>query len=190
LREVCRQARSWRDAGLAPIPVAISISAIEWHAESFVESVGAILRETDMDPRCLELEITEPILVKSCHYTFAVVRALRKMGVRVALDHFGTGTSSLTQLARFPVDALRIDESLVRGLGAGGDHAGIVNAVISAGTSFHMQVIAQGIGTQEQFLGLQGQHCKEGLGHYFRDPVSGHEFAKLLEVDARTTAEA
>jgi diguanylate cyclase len=112
------------------------------------------------------------------------------MGVRVALDHFGTGTSSLTQLARFPVDALRIDESLVRGLGAGGDHAGIVNAVISAGTSFHMRVIAQGIGTQEQFLALQGLHCKEGLGHYFRDPVSGREFAKLLEVDARTTVEA
>jgi EAL domain-containing protein (putative c-di-GMP-specific phosphodiesterase class I) len=159
---------------------AINISAIELRSKGFVESVQAVLLETGMEPRCLELEITELALVKDCQSIAAVLHTLRGMGVHVALDHFGTGYSSLTQLKRFPVDALKIDESLVHGLCTSDDDAGIVNTVISAGKSFHLRVIAQGIETREQFLTLQSLQCREGQGRYFREPVPANEFAKLL----------
>jgi diguanylate cyclase len=186
LREACRQARSWRDAGLASIPVAISISAIELRSRSFVESVRAILLETGMEPQCLELEITELALMKDWQSIAAVLHALRNMGVQLALDHFGTGSSSLTHLKRFPVDALKIDESLVRGLRTC-DNEAIVDAVISAGKSFHLRVIAQGIETREQFVALQRLQCLEGQGPYFREPVAANEFTRLLEGRCRTS---
>ena len=182
LREACSQARSWRDTGLAPLLVAIKISAIELRSKNFVESVRAILLETGMEPQCLELEITELTLLKDWQSNAAVLHALRNMGVQLALDHFGTGFSSLTHLKRVPVNALKIDESLVRGLRTGADEA-IVNAVISTGKSFHLRVIAQGIETREQFLALQRLQCLEGQGPYFREPVAAKEFARLLEGD-------
>jgi diguanylate cyclase len=186
LREACRQARSWRDAGLAPIPIAIGISAIELRSKSFVESVRAILLETGMQPQRLELEITELALLTDWQSIAAVLHALRNMGVQLALDHFGTGSSSLTHLKRFPVDALKIDESLVRDLCTCDDEA-IVDAVISAGKSFHLRVIAQGIETREQFMALQRLKCLEGQGPYFREPLAANEFASLLESDCCTT---
>jgi diguanylate cyclase len=186
LREACRQARSWRDAGLAPLPIAIGISAIELRSKGFVESVRAILLETGMEPRRLELEITEPALLRDWQSIAAVLHALRNMGVKLALDHFGTGSSSLTHLKRFPVDALKIDQSLVRDLCTCDDEA-IVDAVISAGKSFHLRVIAQGIETREQFIALQRLKCLEGQGSYFREPVAANEFASLLESDCCAT---
>lgn len=186
LREACRQARSWRDAGLAPIPVAIGISAIEFRSQSFVESVRAILLESGMEPHCLELEITELSLLGDWESIAAVLHALRNIGVQLALDHFGAGSSSLTQLKRLPVDALKIDESLIHGLCAG-DNEAIVNAVISTGKSFHLRVIAQGIETREQFVALKRLGCLGGQGPYFREPVAANEFARLLESDCCTT---
>jgi diguanylate cyclase (GGDEF)-like protein len=186
LREACRQARSWRDADLAPIPVAIKISAIELRSQSFVENVRAILLETGMEPHCLELEITELALVGDWQSIAAVLHALRNMGVQLSLDHFGTGSSSLTQLRRLPLDALKIDESLVHGL-CTGDNEAIVDAVISTGKSFHLRVVARGIETREQFLALQRLRCLEGQGLYFREPVAANEFARLLEGDYCTT---
>jgi diguanylate cyclase len=183
LREACRESRSWRDAGLAPIPMAIGISTAELRTEGFAESVSNILRETKMDPQSLELEITEPAVVTDRLSTVAALHALRDMGVHLALDHFGTGSSSLTHLMRFPVDALRIDESLIRSLGTRDDSVGMVNAVIGAGTSFHLRVIAQGVDTREQYLALQRLNCHQGQGRYFREPISGSEFAKLLKDD-------
>jgi diguanylate cyclase len=187
LREACSQAGSWRDANLAPIPVGVNVSAIELRSKGFVDSVRAILRETGMEPQLLELEITEQALINDHPSTAAVLHALRDMGVQVALDQFGTGYSSLTHLKRFPVDALRIDESLVRTLCAREGDDAIVNAVISAGRSFHLRVLAKGIQTPQQLLTLQGLQCREGQGPYFRDPVPAAEFARLLKNDGCTT---
>jgi diguanylate cyclase len=187
IREACRQARSWRDADLAPIPVAIKVSATELRSKDFVENVHAILQESGVPPAFLELEIAEHSLVKDCRSIAAVHHLLRDMGVQLALDQFGTGSSSLTHLQRFPVDALKIDESLVHALCTRDSDGGIVNAVISAGNSFHMRVIAEGIETQEQFLVLQSLQCREGQGGYFREAVPASEFARLLEDNCRPT---
>jgi EAL domain-containing protein (putative c-di-GMP-specific phosphodiesterase class I) len=143
-----------------------------------------------MPPQRLELAITEHALVDHCQSIAAVLRALVDMGVQVALDHFGAGSSSLTHLKRYPVDTLKIDASLVRGLCTCDGDADVVNAVISAAKSFHLRVIAQGIETREQFLALQSLQCREGQGRYFHEPLPANEFAKLLEYDGCTALEA
>ena len=187
LRQACLQSRAWLDAKLAPIPIAVNISAVELRSKRFVEDVRAILRETGAEPANLQFELTETALLQDPQSTIAVLKQLRDMGIELTLDDFGTGYSSLTYLRRFPIDALKIDKSFVHGLCTNADDAKIVSAVINLGRSFHLQVIAEGIETRAQFLALQGQDCGEGQGYYFQRPVAAGEFAKLLGADLSTT---
>jgi diguanylate cyclase (GGDEF)-like protein/PAS domain S-box-containing protein len=186
LREACRQTQSWLDAGLAPNPVAINISAVELRSKNFARGVRAVLQETGLDPRYLEFELTETALMQDPKSTVAVLKSLQDLGVRLALDDFGTGYSSLSYLKRFPIDALKIDKSFVRGLCTNAGDANIVSAVINMGKSFRIKVIAEGVETRLQFLKLQAQQCAEGQGYYFQAPVAGDEFAKLLKSDLST----
>jgi diguanylate cyclase (GGDEF)-like protein/PAS domain S-box-containing protein len=190
LREACRQIRSWLDADLAPIPVAINVSAVELRSKNFVQGVRAILDETGMDVRYLEFELTETAMLQDPKSTVAVLHALKDLGVRLTLDDFGTGYSSLSYLKRFPIDALKIDKSFVRGLCTNASDANIVSAVINMAKSFGLRVIAEGIETREQFLRLRARHCGEGQGYYFKEPVASSEFAKLLSSDLSTTVVA
>jgi diguanylate cyclase (GGDEF)-like protein/PAS domain S-box-containing protein len=186
LGEGCRQSRCWLDAGLAPIPVAINISAVELRANNFVESVHAVLEDTGLDPSYLELELTETVLMQDPDSTATVLRALKDLGVRLTLDDFGTGYSSLSLLKRFPIDGLKVDKSFVRGLCTDVSDASIVNAVIDLGRNFHLQVIAEGVETREQFLALQAQSCDEGQGYYFGAAIAADEFARLLGAELPT----
>jgi EAL domain-containing protein (putative c-di-GMP-specific phosphodiesterase class I) len=187
LREACQQARAWQDAGLSPLPVAVNISAVEFWDQNFLESVRAILKETCLEPRCLELELTESVLIQHAEATASVLQALKFMGVQLAVDDFGTGYSSLSYLRRFPIDALKIDQSFVRDITSNPDDATIVSAVIDMGRSLKQRVIAEGVETREQFAFLQTQHCGEGQGYYFSRPVLAGQFAKLLETGISTT---
>jgi diguanylate cyclase (GGDEF)-like protein/PAS domain S-box-containing protein len=190
LREACRQAQRWLDADLAPIPVAINISAVELRSKDFVPGVRAVLQETGLDAQYLEFELTETALMQDPTSTIAVLRALKDMGAQLTLDDFGTGYSSLSYLKRFPIDALKIDKSFVRGLCTDAGDANIVSAVINMGKSFRLRVIAEGVETREQFLALQAQHCTEGQGYYFQEPLAATEFAKLLGSDLSATVVA
>jgi diguanylate cyclase (GGDEF)-like protein/PAS domain S-box-containing protein len=190
LREACLQRRGWLDAKLAPIPIAINISAVELRSKNFVGHVRAILAETQLEASYLEFELTETALMQDPRSTIEVLRELKEMGIKLTLDDFGTGYSSLSYLRRFPIDALKIDRSFVRGLCTNADDAKIVSAVINLGRSFHLQVIAEGVETRAQFIALQGQNCAEGQGYYFQMPVAANEFAKLLGVDLSTTVVA
>jgi diguanylate cyclase (GGDEF)-like protein len=187
LREACQQARAWQDAGLPPLPVAVNISAVEFRDQNFLESVRAILKETCLEPHCLELELTESVLMQHAEATASVLQALKGMGVQLAVDDFGTGYSSLSYLRRFPIDALKIDQSFVRDITSNPDDATIVSAVINMGRSLKQRVIAEGVETREQFAFLQTQHCGEGQGYYFSRPVLAGQFAKLLETGISTT---
>ena len=183
LREACRQARAWQDAGLPPMRIAVNISAVELRAKDFVAGVRAILAETGLEPRYLELELTETFLMQDSKSTAAVLQALKDMGVQLALDDFGTGYSSLSYLKRFPIDTLKIDQSFVRDLTTDADDASIVSAVISMGKSLHMRVVAEGVETREQLAFLQEQSCPEGQGYYFSQPViAGGVFAPIAAV--------
>jgi len=181
LREACRQARAWQDAGLPPLRVAINISAVELRARDFVTGVRAILAETGLEPNYLELELTETFLMQDSKSTARVLRALKDLGVNLALDDFGTGYSSLSYLKRFPIDTLKIDRSFVHDVTSDADDASIVSAVINMGKSLRMRVVAEGVETSEQLAFLQEQSCPEGQGYYFSHPVPPGEFARLLE---------
>jgi diguanylate cyclase (GGDEF)-like protein/PAS domain S-box-containing protein len=190
LREACRQIQRWLEAGLAPMPMAINISAVELRSKDFVQRVREVLEETGTESRYLEFELTETALMPELKSTATVLKSLKDLGVRLTLDDFGTGYSSLSYLKRFPIDSLKIDKSFVEGLCTNEGDANIVSAVINMGKSFRMKVIAEGVETREQFLRLQAQQCAEGQGYYFQAPISGNEFTKLLASDLSTTVVA
>jgi EAL domain-containing protein (putative c-di-GMP-specific phosphodiesterase class I) len=186
LREACNQARVWADAGLPAATIAVNVSAIEFLQENFLEDVFRILNETGMDPRSLELEVTESVLMKRADSAVSALRELRARGVQVAVDDFGTGYSSLSYLSKFPIDALKIDQSFVRQITTTPDNTTIVSAIISLGRSMKLRVIAEGVETQEELAFLRAHQCHEAQGYYFSKPVPPHQFAKLLETGIST----
>jgi diguanylate cyclase (GGDEF)-like protein/PAS domain S-box-containing protein len=181
LREACRQARVWADAGLPVVTMAVNISAVQFRNENFLDEVFAILKDTGLDPGFLELELTESVLMKHTDSTESVLRTLRAKGVQVAVDDFGTGYSSLSYLRKFPIDALKIDQSFVRQITTVPDETIIVKAVISMGRSLKLRVVAEGVETQDQLAFLQAHQCDEAQGYYFSRPVVPEQFAQLLE---------
>jgi diguanylate cyclase (GGDEF)-like protein/PAS domain S-box-containing protein len=181
LREACRQARAWQDAGLSAIRMAVNVSAVELRTKDFAASVHAVLTDTDLDPSCLELDLSETFLIQDSKSTIAVLQSIEGMGVRLALDDFGTGYSSLTYLKRFPFNTLKIDRSFVRDIATDSDDASIVAAVIKMGKSLSMQVVAEGVETQEQLAFLREQSCPEGQGYYFSAPLAAEELSPILE---------
>ena len=180
LREACLQARAWQDAGLEPIPVAVNISAVEFQSKDFLASVSRILAETGLDPRYLELEMTETALMQNAESNVAVLQALKDKGVRVVIDDVGPGYSSVTSLRQLPIDALKIDQSFVQEITADPDGAALVTAVITMGKDLDRRVVAEGIETPEQLAFLQAHHCAEGQGYFFSPPVPAAQFSALL----------
>ena len=187
LREACRQTREWLDAGLLAVPVAVNISSLEFRSEQFLEGVQAALKETCLDPRYLELELTETVLMRHAESTTYALGQLKAIGVRLAVDDFGTGYSSLSYLTRFPIDALKLDQSFVHNMIDSCDDAIVVSAVISMGKSLNHRVIAEGVETLEQLAFLLAHGCDEGQGYYFSRLVDAQQFAKLLETDISAT---
>ena len=187
LREACKQARAWMDAGLSPVTMAVNISAMEFRDAHFLEGIFAILKDTGVDPRFLELELTESVLMKHAESTESILKTLKARGVQLAVDDFGTGYSSLSYLRKFPIDALKIDQSFVRQITTARDEETIVTAVISMGRSLKIRVIAEGVETREQLAFLQSHLCDEGQGYYFSRPVLPQQFAKLLKTGISET---
>jgi diguanylate cyclase (GGDEF)-like protein/PAS domain S-box-containing protein len=179
-RTACAQARSWLDAGLPLVTMAVNVSAVELWNEDFLQDLFAVIDETGLDPRLLELELTESVLMKRAESTASVLQTLRRRGVKIAIDDFGTGFSSLSYIRKFPISALKIDQSFVREITTSPDGATMVTAVISMAQSLNLRVVAEGVETREQLAFLQAHHCDEGQGYYFSRPVPPLEFAKLL----------
>ena len=181
LREACKQAQTWINAGLPLVTMAVNISAMEFRDEHFLAGVFAILDETGLDPRFLELELTESVLMKRAESTESILKTLRAKGVQVAVDDFGTGYSSLSYLRKFPIDALKIDQSFVRQITTAPDETTIVTAIISMGRSLKLRVVAEGVETQEELAFLQAHQCDEAQGYFFSRPLLPGLFAKLLK---------
>jgi diguanylate cyclase (GGDEF)-like protein len=178
--EACDQARAWVDAGLPLMTMAVNVSAIEFRNENFLENLFAILAETGFDPRSLEIELTESVLMKHAEPAASILHALRQKGVQVAIDDFGTGYSSLGYLRKFPVDALKIDQSFVRQISAAAEDTAIVAAVISMARSLKLRVVAEGVENLEELEFLRDHQCDEAQGYYFSRPVPAEQFANLL----------
>src|SRR6266851_5786083 len=161
LREACTQARAWLDAGLPLVTMAVNVSAMEFRNEKFLEGIFAILEDTGLDPRFLELELTESVLMKRPASTESILKTLRARGVQLAVDDFGTGYSSLSYLRKFSMDALKIDQSFVRQITTAPDETSIVTAMISMGRSLNLRVVAEGVETQKELAFLQACQCDE-----------------------------
>jgi diguanylate cyclase (GGDEF)-like protein/PAS domain S-box-containing protein len=181
LSEACAQAQSWMKAGVPVGTIAVNVSAIELRNESFLERLFSTLLESGLDPRSLELEVTESVLMKNSELAASILQNIREKGVRVAIDDFGTGYSSLSYLRKFPLDALKIDQSFVRDIAASPDDTAIVSAIISMGQSLKLRVVAEGVETVEDLAFLQHHECDEAQGYYFSRPVPAEHFVALLK---------
>jgi EAL domain-containing protein (putative c-di-GMP-specific phosphodiesterase class I) len=170
--------------------MAVNVSAMECRDDDFLRGLFAILDETRLAPRALELELTESVLMKRVASTALILQTLRKSGVQVAIDDFGTGYSSLSYLRKFPIDTLKIDQSFVAQIDSGEDDAAIVTAVLGMARSLKLRVVAEGVETLEQLEFLHARHCEEAQGYYFSRPVPAEQFAKLLETGISSEAHA
>jgi diguanylate cyclase (GGDEF)-like protein/PAS domain S-box-containing protein len=180
LQEACRQARAWSDAGLPVMTMAVNVSALEFRDQNFLSGLFGILEQTGLDPRCLELELTESVLMKHVESTATTLHTLRKRGVRVAIDDFGTGYSSLNYLRKLPIDTLKIDQSFVRQIGTGSDDAALVTAMITMARSLRMQVVAEGVESRRELDFLRAQGCDDAQGYLFSKPVPAATFVDVL----------
>jgi diguanylate cyclase (GGDEF)-like protein/PAS domain S-box-containing protein len=181
LRESCRQARAWVEAGLPLGTMAVNISAVEFRHENFLEGIFSILEETGMDPKLLELELTESVLMKRAESTQSILSTLRERGIQLAIDDFGTGYSSLSYLRKFPVDSLKIDQSFIRQITTDPGETTIVTAVIDMSRSLKLRVVAEGVETKEELAFLRAHQCEEAQGYFFSRPVPPSQFATMLK---------
>jgi diguanylate cyclase (GGDEF)-like protein len=180
LGEACRQARAWIDDRM-PLPtMAVNISAMEFRDENFLEGVFAVLNETGLNPRSLQLELTESVLMKHVDSTLSILNALKSEGVGLAVDDFGTGYSSLSYLERFPIDTLKIDQSFVRQITRASEKTNLVTAIIGMGHNLSLQVVAEGVETREELEFLQSYGCDEAQGYYFARPMPPEDFTEMF----------
>ena len=180
LSEACKQAKSWLDDGLQALSIAVNISAKEFLQKDFVDGVRAILLETQLPAACLELEITETVLMRDAVTSKEILQQLKEIGVQLAVDDFGTGYSSLSYLKQFPIDVLKIDQSFINDIESVLDDGTIVNAIICMGNSLDLKVVAEGIENQNQLDFLNKHHCEEGQGYLFSPAVNADQLALML----------
>jgi len=184
LREACRQAKAWQDGGLPPVGMCVNVSARQFRDKGWIDRVLSALHDSGLEPRYLELELTESLLMQDVDQAIAIMRELQAKGVQFAIDDFGTGYSSLSALKNFPVARLKIDRSFVRSLPENADDRGIAAAVISLGQKLNMRVIAEGVETKAQMDFLRANECDEIQGYYFSKPVGADELAASLRAPA------
>lgn len=187
LREACEQTKRWKDAGLKLDAITVNISALEFRRNDFVEGVRTILYETGLAAGCLQLEITESVLMRDAESSTVILNQLKDMGVQLAVDDFGTGYSSLSYLRQFPIDVLKIDRSFVHDIGSAQDNGSIVSAVIAMGNSLNQRVVAEGVEVQAQLDFLKALQCEEGQGYLFSRPLVAEQFATLLATGLQGT---
>ncbi len=178
LREACEQAARLRARGHGNVRVAVNLSARQFREASLLPRVKAAVEQSHLDPRLLELEITESVAVENVELTLAILRELRAVGISIAIDDFGTGHSALSYLKRFPVDTLKIDRSFVEDLPAA-DDAAIIRAVIQLAEGLRMRVVAEGVERKEQLDFLIANGCENVQGFYFGNPVRAPQLEEL-----------
>jgi diguanylate cyclase (GGDEF)-like protein len=185
LDTVCGDAKRWRDQGLAPIRVAINLSAQQFADSRLLQDLDSVLRETGCDPHSLEFEITESVVMTSPDQALLLLEQIKEHGITVAIDDFGTGHSSLAYLKRFPVDSVKIDYTFIRDIAADPNDLAITKAIIALGHSMGLKVVAEGVETATQLEILRRFGCDEFQGFLFSGAVPSAEFEHVLMVDSQ-----
>ncbi len=180
LREACRQAVAWQRQGLAPLPVAVNLSALQFQRGEVERDVAQALAESGLDPALLELELTESIMISSTEQVLGAVQRLKALGVRLSIDDFGTGYSSLSYLKRFAVDKLKIDRSFVRDLGADAEGEAIVRAIVQMAHSLGLLTVAEGVEDEGAAAHLRAYGCDHAQGFLYARPMPAVQVAAFL----------
>jgi diguanylate cyclase (GGDEF)-like protein len=181
LATACRQARVWQKETSRRFRLSVNVSSRQFRGTMLVDAVARALAGSRLPAECLELEITEGLLMDDLPETMATIRALEARGVRLAVDDFGTGYSSLSYLNRFPIDTLKIDRSFTHGMITDRAHATLVEAIIAMAHHLNLRVIAEGVETREQLEFLRARGCDIAQGYYFSRPLPHEEFTKLVD---------
>jgi diguanylate cyclase (GGDEF)-like protein len=179
--EACKQAQAWADAGMPRKTMAVNVSGVQFQSPDFVDGLFAALSKTGLDPRLLELEVTESVLMRHPDRTASVLKALSDQSVRVSVDNFGMGHSSLSSMQKLPLKALKIDRSFVRELATTPGGTATVREFINIGRSLDLRVIAQGVETAEDLELLWEYDCDEAQGNFFSLPVPPDQLTRLLQ---------
>ena len=186
LKEACRQNKQWQKEGYSPIIVSVNVSAIQFEQTNFVEMVKEILEETELEPKYLELEITERIAMDRVEEKLLKMKELKSMGVRISIDDFGTGYSSLAYFTRFPIDTLKIDRSFINDMLNDENAKTIVTTIINMAKSIKIKTIAEGVETWEQLEYLKKKSCDQIQGYLISKPVDPHIIVEMFEEEILT----
>ncbi|KIF83196.1 two-component system response regulator [Noviherbaspirillum autotrophicum] len=186
LREACMQLKRWHELGYTNLVIAVNLSARQFFQPNFLGTIRQALDDSGIPASCLDLEITESMLMQRSEDNVAMLKRLSGMGVKLSIDDFGTGYSSLAYLQRFPVDALKIDRSFISGIGQDSNDTALVTAIISMAHSLRLKVLAEGVETPEQISFLRSHGCLSAQGYFYSEAVSSDEFTKLLLRQQRT----
>jgi EAL domain-containing protein (putative c-di-GMP-specific phosphodiesterase class I) len=180
IREVCRQQKRWQDQGHNLI-LSVNLSLRQFFQDNLVGKIAEIIDETQIDPRHLELEITESTIMEGVEKTLTILTNLKKLGVRISIDDFGTGFSSLNHLMRYPVDALKIDRSFIQNILIDNKATSIVLTMIKLAKSLGLSVVAEGVENELQQLFLKEHGCEQIQGYLFSPPIPIDKWDALYE---------
>jgi diguanylate cyclase (GGDEF)-like protein/PAS domain S-box-containing protein len=181
LREACLQLRRWHDAGFTSLRIAVNLSGRQFQQQELVKTVERSYLEAGIPPECLDLEITESVAMQSVDWTASVLRSLQRMGVRISIDDFGTGQSSLSYLKHFPLTTLKIDRAFVKDIRVNPDGEAIVKAVIALAHILKLRVVAEGVETEQQIAFLREVECEEMQGYFYSRPLPAENLRGILE---------
>ncbi|MFP7299750.1 EAL domain-containing protein [Neobacillus niacini] len=180
LRQACEQSKAWKAAGFMPVPISVNFSAQQFLQKDLMENTKRILRETDVSPELIEVEITESMLLGNGEIITRTLNQLRKMGMKISIDDFGTGYSSLSYLNRLPLDTLKIDRTFIQEISESSKSKSLISAIISLAHGLNMKVVAEGVETEEQLKFLKLHQCQEAQGYLFSPPVLPKDFEGFL----------
>jgi diguanylate cyclase (GGDEF)-like protein len=184
LNTVCLQSVAWQKEGLPPLGIAVNMTARQFLDEYLLQDLVSLLQATGMNPRLLEIEVKESLLIHDVETTLRILTGIKSLGIRIAVDDFGTGYSSLATLQRFPLDTVKIDRSFIGDWVGPSDDSALADAIIAMGKSLSLTVVAQGVETKEQVDFLRAHACDELQGFYFNRPLPAHQFAHLMRAQA------
>lgn len=185
LRTACSRVKAWHMNGYPELSIAVNFSAKQFRHENVPQLVKLILDQSGLEPRYLEVELTESMLMLNVKSVVDILSELKEIGVRLSLDDFGTGYSSLSYLRRFPIDIIKIDQAFIRDLSKSSGNASLTKAIIAMAHSLNMKTIAEGVETKEQLIFLNANRCDAIQGYYFSRPVPANEMSSLLEMDKK-----
>ncbi len=187
LKTACAQNVAWLKQGLPPLCMAVNLSVRQFFDESLINDVADALSESGMRPELLEMEITEGMVMQDAERAIRILTAIKALGVRLAIDDFGVGYSSLAQIKRFPIDTLKVDSSFIRDIPQNREDRAITEAIIAMGRTLSLTVIAEGVETKEQEAFLRDHNCDQSQGYYFSKPISPEDFVSFMKTQAAST---